>query len=97
MSRAVVIYECDEKSGTMHNAQFALQQKKPIFCPDIGDKISEFQTGTKKLIDEHVATVIKQGRDIKGVLAAVGIKNVKIGMRNIDIKRSFACSTFSSQ
>lgn len=89
MSRAVVIYECDEKSGTMHNAQFALQQKKPIFCPDIGDKISEFQTGTKKLIDEHVATVIKQGRDIKGVLAAVGIKNVKIGMRNIDIKKIF--------
>ena len=95
MSRAVVIYECDEKSGTMHNAQFALQQKKPIFCPDIGDKISEFQTGTKKLIDEHVATVIKQGRDIKGVLAAVGIKNVKIGMRNIDIKKIFLHAVLS--
>lgn len=95
MSRAVVIYECDEKSGTMHNAQFALQQKKPIFCPDIGDKISEFQTGTKKLIDEHVATVIKQGRDIKGVLAAVGIKNAKIGMRNIDIKKIFLHAVLS--
>lgn len=95
MSKAVVIYECDAKGGTMHNVEFATQQKKSIFCPDVGDEIIDIQTGTKKLIDEHIATVIKQGRDIKGVLDAVGVKNVNIGMRNIDIKKIFLHSVLS--
>lgn len=77
MSKAVVIYECDAKGGTMHNYEYAVQQKKPIFCPDVGDEVVDIQTGTKKLIDENIATVIKQGRDIKGVLNAVGVKNRK--------------------
>ena len=95
MSKAVVIYECDAKGGTMHNVEYATQQKKPIFCPDVGDEVIDIQTGTKKLIDEHIATVIKQGRDIKGVLDAVGVKNVNIGMRNIDIKKIFLHSVLS--
>ena len=95
MSKAVVIYECDAKGGTMHNVEYATQQKKPIFCPDVGDEVIDIQTGTKKLIDEHIATVIKQGRDIKGVLDAVGVKNVNTGMRNIDIKKFFLHSVLS--
>lgn len=95
MSKAVVIYECDAKGGTMHNVEFAAQQKKPIFCPDVGDDIIDIQTGTKKLIDENTATVIKQGRDIKGVLDAVGVKNVNTGMKNIDIKKIFLHSVLS--
>lgn len=89
MSKAIIIYECDVKSGTMHNVEFALQQKKNIFCPNVGNEIIDIQTGTKKLIDDHIATIIKQGRDIKGILNAVGIKNVNIKMRNIDIKKNF--------
>lgn len=95
MSKAVVIYECDAKGGTMHNVEYATQQKKPIFCPDVGNEVIDIQTGTKKLIDEHIATVIKQGRDIKGVLDAVGVKNVNTGMRNIDIKKIFLHSVLS--
>lgn len=95
MSKAVVIYECDAKGGTMHNVEFAAQQKKPIFCPDVGNEIIDIQTGTKKLIDEHIATVIKQGRDIKGVLNAVGVKNVNTGMKNIDIKKIFLHAVLS--
>lgn len=95
MSKAVVIYECDAKGGTMHNVEYATQQKKPIFCPDVGDEVIDIQTGTKKLIDEHIATVIKQGRDIKGVLDAVGVKNVNTGIRNIDIKKIFLHSVLS--
>lgn len=95
MSKAVVIYECDAKGGTMHNVEYATQQKKPIFCPDVGDEVIDIQTGTKKLIDEHIAIVIKQGRDIKGVLDAVGVKNVNTGMRNIDIKKIFLHSVLS--
>lgn len=95
MSKAVVIYECDAKGGTMHNVEYATQQKKPIFCPDVGDEVIDIQTGTKKLIDEHIATVIKQGRDIKGVLDAVDVKNVNTGMKNIDIKKIFLHSVLS--
>lgn len=95
MSKAVVIYECDAKGGTMHNVEYATQQKKPIFCPDVGNEVIDIQTGTKKLIDENTATVIKQGRDIKGVLDAVGVKNVNTGMRNIDIKKIFLHSVLS--
>lgn len=95
MSKAVVIYECDAKGGTMHNVEYATQQKKPIFCPDVGNEVIDIQTGTKKLIDEHIATVIKQGRDIKGVLDAVGVKNVNTGMKNIDIKKIFLHSVLS--
>lgn len=95
MSKAVVIYECDAKGGTMHNVDFASQQKKPIFCPALGDKIIDIQTGTKKLIDEHIATVIEQGRDIKGVLDAVNVTVTKPGMKNIDIKKNFLHAVLS--
>lgn len=95
MSKAVVIYECDAKGGTMHNVEYATQQKKPIFCPDVGDEVIDIQTGTKKLIDENIATVIKQGRDIKSVLDAVGVKNVNAGMKNIHIKKIFLHSVLS--
>ena len=83
MSKAIVIYECDAKGGTMHNVDFAIQQNKPIFCPDVGDGILDIQTGTQKLINEHIATVIRQGRDIKNVLNAIGIKNIDTSMKNI--------------
>lgn len=95
MSKAVVIYECDAKGGTMHNYEYAVQQKKPIFCPDVGDEVVDIQTGTKKLIDENIATVIKQGRDIKGVLNAVGVKNINMEMENMDIKKIFLHSVLS--
>lgn len=89
MSEVIVIYECDAKGGTMHNVEFAYQQDKTIFCPKLGNEILEIQTGTKKLIDSHVATVIKEGRDIKGVLEAVGVENINFKMKNIEIKKIF--------
>ena len=89
MSKAIVIYECDEKGGTMHNVEFACQQDKTIFCPKLGNEILDIQTGTKKLIDEHIATVINQGRDIKKVLDVVGVKNINSKMTNIEIKKIY--------
>lgn len=95
LSKAVVIYECDVKGGTMYNAEFATQQNKPIFCPDVGKDVIDIQTGTKKLIDEHIANVIVQGRDIDGVLNAVGINSVNTEMKNIDIKKVFLHAVLS--
>ncbi len=89
MSKAIVIYECDAKGGTMHNVEFACQQDKTIFCPKLGNEILDIQTGTKKLIDEHIATVIDQGRDIRKVLDVVGVKNINSKMTNIEIKKIY--------
>lgn len=95
MSKAVVIYEADAKGGTMHNVEHAAKQHKPIFCPALGEEITEIQTGTKQLIDEKVATVIKQGRDISGVLEAVGTTITKERMSNLQIKFNYLHSILS--
>ena len=95
MSKAVVIFECDAKGGTMHNVEHAAKQHKPIFCPALGEEITEIQTGTKQLIDEKVATVIKEGRDISGVLEAVGTSITKERMSNSEIKLNYLHSILS--
>lgn len=95
MSRAVVIYECDAQGGTVHNVEHAIKQHKPIFCPALGEEITEIQTGTKQLIDEKIATVIKQGRDISGVLEAVGTSITKDRMSNLQIKLNYLHSLLS--
>ena len=89
LSKVVVIYECDEKSGTMHNIEYAKKQKKPIFCPSIETVVDKIQTGTKKLIDEGTASVIQQGRDIIGVLSALNSSITKPRLNNIEIKLNY--------
>ena len=49
----------------------------------------EMYKGLAELIDEGIATVIKEGRDIKSVLEDVGISNINSGMRNIQIKKIY--------
>ena len=95
MSKAVIIYECDVNGGTMHNVEHATKQGKPIFCPAIKEVTSDMQTGTKKLLDEKIAAEIKQGRDITGVLNAVGIDSINNTMSNIEIKYSYLHSILS--
>lgn len=95
MSKVVVIFECDAKGGTMHNVEHATKQYKPIFCPALGDEIVEIQTGTKQLIDEKIAIVIKQGRDISTVLEAVGTAITKERMSNLQIKFNYIHSILS--
>lgn len=94
MSKAVIIYECDINGGTMHNVEHASKQHKPIFCPAIDEVVSEIQKGTKKLLDEKIAIEIKQGRDIEGVLNAVGIAAKKT-MPNNAIKLNYLHSILS--
>lgn len=89
MSQVVVIYECDEKSGTMHNVEYAIKQKKSIFCPAIGSEIIQIQTGTKKLLDDRTAIEIKEGRDISGVLSAMGYSIEKERLSNFEIKQNY--------
>lgn len=95
MSKVVIIYECDVKSGTMHNAEYATKQHKYIFCPALGEKITEIQMGTKKLLDEKTAIEIKNGRDINEILNKLGMKESKNKLSNIEIKKIYLNSILS--
>lgn len=95
MSKVVIIYECDVKSGTMHNAQYAVKQHKCIFCPALGEKITGIQMGTKKLLDEKTAIEIKNGRDINEILNELGMKESKNKLSNIEIKKIYLNSIIS--
>lgn len=95
MSKVVVIYECDIKGGTMHNVEYATKQNKPIFCPEIGEITTEIQTGTKQLIENKTAIVIKNGRDIRKILEAVGIYKMKEKMSVQTIKLNYLHSILS--
>lgn len=89
MSRVIIIYECDIKGGTMHNVDFAQQQNKVIFCPAIDDEPIDIQTGTKKLLNENIARIIKQGRDIQGVFDVLGIKKIKATIPALQLKKLY--------
>ena len=67
LSKAVIIYECDINGGTMHNAKYAELQGKPVFCPEVGIPTTEIQKGTRYLLDDNKARLIKNGRDLQGI------------------------------
>lgn len=95
MSKAVIIFECDVNGGTMHNVEHARKQGKKIFCPAIKEVTSEMQTGTKKLLDEKIATEIEDGRDIENVLNAVGSSASQKRMCSMEIKDCYLHSILS--
>lgn len=95
MSKAVIIFECDVNGGTMHNVEHARKQGKKIFCPAIKEVTSEMQTGTKKLLDEKIATEIRDGRDIENVLNAVGSSASQKRMCSMEIKDCYLHSILS--
>lgn len=95
MSKVLIIYECDAKSGTMHNAEYAVKQHKCIFCPVLGEVITGIQTGTKKLLDGKTAIEIKNGRDINEILNKLGIKESKNKLSNMEIKKIYLNSILS--
>ena len=92
MSKAVVIFECDARGGTMHSAKYAQQQDKPIFCPALGNEILDIQTGTHQLLQEGIAHIINNGRDINGIFSAMNLKMPAAQMKGMDIKKIYLYS-----
>ena len=94
LSKTVIIYECDVKGGTMHNVEHAAKQGKQIFCPALGDEITEMQTGTKKLLNDNIAIEIREGRDIEKVITIMGYSLTQKRLSNAQIKRNYLESLF---
>ncbi|NUU57072.1 DNA-protecting protein DprA [Paenibacillus taichungensis] len=64
LSQGVIVFEADERSGTMHTARFAYKQHKQIFCP--ADNTS---SGVLKLIESNSALSVSSAKEILDVLS----------------------------
>ena len=66
LSRAVIVMEAEEHSGTMHTARFALEQRKPLAC-----YVSEFgpvSSGCRYLLENHGAIPLRNTADLASFL-----------------------------
>jgi DNA processing protein len=69
LSRAVIVMECEERSGTLHTARFALEQNKPLACyiPEFGP----LSSGCRLLVEQHNATPLRNPAELRSFLAAL--------------------------
>lgn len=63
ISQGVLIIEADEKSGTMHTADFALRQQKRLAC--YYHKLMELSKGNEILENAGKATILKSSEDVE--------------------------------
>lgn len=86
LSKGVMVFECSQKSGTMHSVEYAQKQHKPIFCPSIGEVIGEEKTGILYLLDNNIAQPIPDGNSYHILLKALGYAVQKKRMPTLEIK-----------
>lgn len=96
LSKGVIVFETKIKSGTMHTVEYALKQKKKIFCP-IPIREKEQTLGLIKLLEEKKAIGIKTKDNYDIVVKALDykIKNDKnkiIQNKNESIKEIYNLS-----
>ncbi len=73
LSRAVIIMEAEEYSGTMHTARFTLEQKKPLACyvPESG----RVSSGCRLLLENHGALPLRNVTDLASFLETLSNTN----------------------
>jgi DNA processing protein len=63
LSRAVVVFECEERSGTLHTARFAREQNKPLAC--FVPKNGKPSSGCRLLLEKYNATPLRNKNDLR--------------------------------
>lgn len=63
LSRAVIVIEAEQSSGTMHTARFALEQRKALACYIPGS--GPVSSGCRHLIENHGATPLRNTADLE--------------------------------
>lgn len=71
LSQGVIIIEALEKSGTMHTAQFALQQYKRLAC--YYSHLVNGASGNKQLENRGKADVLKSQQDLKKFIQKLSV------------------------
>lgn len=76
LSKGTIIFEAKEKSGTMHTANYTLNQNKKVFCP-VPLKYDLQTSGLIKLLNENKAIGIKTKNDYNLIVSELGYKIIK--------------------
>lgn len=92
MSQGVVVFECALNSGTMHSVEFAQEQRRPIFCPAVGNTIEEEQSGLEYLINKKIADIIPNGISYKIPLEKLEIPIINSQMSISEILKCYVQS-----
>ncbi|MDP4144174.1 MAG: DNA-processing protein DprA [Bacillota bacterium] len=71
LSKGVVVFEAKSKSGTMHTVNFAIEQKRKVFCP-IPVRKDIQSSGLTDLLFEKKAIGIKSKDDYDTILKELG-------------------------
>ncbi|TCJ01330.1 DNA-processing protein DprA [Cytobacillus praedii] len=80
ISNSVIIFEADEKSGTMHTARFAYKQGKKIFCPvNIYDEVDNLSSGVSKLLSTRSAYPFNNANEILNLIFGEKKQKKEIG------------------
>ncbi|WP_410974147.1 DNA-processing protein DprA [Bacillus cereus] len=86
LSQGVIIFEADEKSGTMHTSRFAYKQGKKIFCPNIIQEPEKLSSGVKKLLTTGNAYPIKNSSDVMYHTFETQTSSVNINIKTSSFK-----------
>ncbi len=82
LSLGVLIIEANEKSGALITAQFAFQQKRPVFAIP-GSIFSSTSQGTNNLIKNGAKLVVK----IDDILKELKIENIPFKKKSLNLKQ----------
>lgn len=92
LAQGTVVFECALNSGTMHSVEFAQEQKRPIFCPALGNIVEDEQTGLEYLINEKIADIIPNGVSYKIPLEKLGMPILNSQMSISEILKCYVQS-----
>lgn len=83
ISQGVLVIEAKEKSGTMHTAQYAVEQYKRLAC--YYSRLLELSSGNRYLEDTGKATVIKKKEDLEVFLNDISKEQIFEQLSFVDI------------
>ncbi|MGD6794693.1 DNA-processing protein DprA [Metabacillus indicus] len=86
LSEGVIVFEAEEKSGTMHTARFAYTQGKKIFCPNVVSNNGKLSSGVEKLLNTGSAFPISTGKDLVYELFKNETNTININLRPSTVK-----------
>lgn len=87
LSEGTVVFECKEKSGTMHSVEYSIEQKKPIFYPNPGNEPNIYLDGIRSLINRKVGYMIENGNNFEKPIMVLGYDLKKSPLRLKQLKK----------
>lgn len=95
LSLGTTIFECKEKSGTMHSVNYTFDQNKPVFYPNPGDDTTnQYLGGIRSLLNNSNAVMINDGNNFEIPIFYFGYKLRNSPKRLLQIKQNSITELF---